>query len=107
MACGDATRALVHTEGGSPSALQRKQLREFVERHGAMRGAILTESVIARMAITAINLFSKGLSTPFAPSAIDDALVHLQTPKKDWAEAKAALAELKKELGIGVGARRG
>jgi hypothetical protein len=103
MGQGKPRGALFHTDGGAPSAFQRKQLRDFVVTYPhPLKGAILTDSVIARMAITAINLFTKGLSTPFAPYEIDAALTHLGVPKELWPEMKRVLAELKKELGIGV-----
>jgi hypothetical protein len=100
---GKTKGALFHTEGGSPSAFQRKQLRDFVGTHPyPLKGSILTDSVVARMAITAINLFTKGLSTPFAPHDIDAALVNMGASKEQWPELKKALAELKQELGVGV-----
>src|SRR5690606_12922715 len=50
---------LVYTEGGSPNALQRKQLRDaFLQGRGVSPpSAVLTNSALARTAITALNLF--------------------------------------------------
>jgi hypothetical protein len=92
--------ALIHSEGGSPSALQRKQLRDVSREIGVLRGAVLTGSVVARAAITAINLFSKNFSTAFPPHEVDAALSHLEAPREHWPLLKKELAALKRELSI-------
>jgi hypothetical protein len=92
---------LFYTEGGSPSALQRKQLTDSLRRmKSPMKGAVLTESRIARVAITAINLFTRGASTAFAPREIDAALTHIGAPVEVWIDLKKALRELNRRLQI-------
>jgi hypothetical protein len=91
---------LIYTEGGSPSALQRKQLRDVTERLNMRGSAILTSSVVARAAITAINLFSKDFSAAFPPHHIENALRHLGVSVELWPTIKKELAAVKRELSI-------
>jgi hypothetical protein len=91
---GQLKGSLVYTEGGSPSATQRKQLRDAYQRHTALPTAVMTESIVARTAITALNLFMTEKILPFPPSEIDNALRAIGAPEADWPDIKKALKEL-------------
>jgi hypothetical protein len=101
------TGALIYTLGGSPGALQRKQLRDAISSKETC-AAVLTSSAIARAAITALNLFTRNAIRAFAPSDLEQALTHLKAPESLRPQLKTALAQLKQELqilGIAFGAR--
>jgi hypothetical protein len=93
---------LVYTEGGAPNALQRKRLRESHLTNGTTlpKSALLTNSLVARAAMTAINLFFDNKFKAFSPVAIDDALRYLGAPEQAWPELKRVLAKLTDELKI-------
>ena len=95
---------LIYTEGGSPSALQRKQLRETMTQSKleSQRTAVLTDSLIARTAITALNIFLGGTLKAFSPTAVEAALSYLEAPTKVRPLLIQALEEMKSELGIGL-----
>lgn len=94
--------SLVYTEGGSPSALQRKQLRDALVQSGSEKQltAVLTESIVARTAITALNLFLGGTVKPFPPNEIEEALRYINTPSSLWKTMQDNLKEMKHALGI-------
>jgi hypothetical protein len=93
---------LVYTEGGAPSAIQRKQLRDALIQRGnhTQPAGILTESIIARTAITALNLFLGGTVKAVPPHNIDEALTYIKAPPELWPQLKKTLDELKREIGI-------
>jgi hypothetical protein len=87
---------LVYTEGGAPNAIQRKRLRDTQTQ--MPKAALLTNSIVARMAMTAVNLFFKDTFRAFTPQEIDEALRYLAIPPADWPEIKKALGELREQL---------
>jgi hypothetical protein len=89
--------ALVHTEGGSPNALQRKQLRDTVG-NSEIYTAILTDSPIVRAAMTALNLFVKSPMRGFTPNDIEEALSYMQVPSRLRPDFQTTLATLKQQL---------
>jgi uncharacterized protein involved in exopolysaccharide biosynthesis len=93
---------LGYTLGGAPNALQRKKVRDLHNRSGSVQppSAILTTSMIARAAVTALNLFLDNKFRAYPPSEINEALLFLQTPKEIHAPMKIALDELSQELGV-------
>jgi hypothetical protein len=92
---GEIRGLLVHSEGGAPNAVQRKRIRESIP--DMPKAALLTQSVMARAAMTAINLFTKSFDA-FAPTDIDKALTYIKAPTEDWPALKKALEELKREF---------
>jgi hypothetical protein len=93
--------ALVYTEGGAPSALQRKQLRDTVFRDGDIPpSAILTDSTVVRAAMTALNLFLGGRIKAFPYEEIEAGLRYIGAPEAQWPSLKQALAELRREIGL-------
>ena len=87
---------LIYTEGGAPNALQRKKLRDT--QTTMPQAAVLTNSIVARMAMTAINLFFDNKFKAFASEGIDEALRYLASPPTNWPEIKRALAELREQV---------
>jgi hypothetical protein len=91
-------RLLVVTDGGAPSAKQRKRVAEvLVSRPETDRIAIVTASMIARGVVTALSWFNPVQKT-FAPNHLDDALEYLQFPHARAGEMKQLLAQLQGEL---------
>ena len=93
---------LVYTEGGSPNATQRKQLRDVLspETREPALTTVFTTSVVARMAVTAFNLFFGNRMRAIDPSAYEEGLTHLGVPKKEWPALMKALEELAKSINI-------
>jgi hypothetical protein len=58
----------------------------------------LTHSLVARAAMTAINLFFDNKFKAFSPDAIDDALSYLGPPTSTWPELKRVMKELRSQL---------
>jgi hypothetical protein len=79
---------LVFTLGGSPSAMQRKQLRDVFEpaKIPLPPTVVLTDSTVARVAITAFNLFFDNRMKAIEPNKAQDALMHLRVPPALYAE---------------------
>lgn len=97
------TGSLIYTEGGAPSALQRRQLRDVMigNKIATQLSAVLTNSVIARTAITALNLFLNNRVRAFPLHAIDEGLLYIKAPPDLWPRLKQTLEELKSEVGAG------
>jgi hypothetical protein len=91
--------SLIYTLGGSPSAKQRKQLRDTIGER-AIYTAVLTDSAIARAAIVALNLFMRNPVHPFPPDELEQALQYTKAPPRLWTELKKALHSLKLQLNI-------
>lgn len=76
---------LVYSEGGAPTALQRKMLRDNIESTTReSRVAILTRSVAMRLAITALNLFFDNRLKVFESHEVKEALRYIQAPEELW-----------------------
>jgi hypothetical protein len=94
-----ACRVLVYTTGGAPTAAQRAQL--FAALGSAMpRIAILTESVMARIAAKAVSLFVPELRV-FDAHQVDAALDYLELIGQERAGARDALESLRKNIAAG------
>jgi hypothetical protein len=91
---------VVYTLGGAPSATQRRHLRGLFDKQTPPPAAILTESVVAQTAITALNLFFGGAFRAFSPQALKEALLFVKVPSSDWELIRQALIELSRELGV-------
>jgi hypothetical protein len=91
-------RVLVYTMGGAPTAAQRAQL---VAALGAKpRIAILTKSVIARIAAKAVSLFVSELRV-FDAHQLDAALDYLELIGSEREGARDALESLRKNAALG------
>jgi hypothetical protein len=93
---------LVETKGGAPTASQREELRVVLEQGTPLLAAILTDSKVARLALTALNYFltQEARPRPFAPQDLDDALEYLQMPRTLWLECRKALQAMHGQLGL-------
>jgi hypothetical protein len=97
---GSAPRVIVVTEGGSPTAAQRAALSKVTDRYkNEAKVAVLTESVIARGALTALSWFAADVYRPFSPTDFDNALKYLGVSSAA-AEIKTAIRTLQEQLGI-------
>jgi hypothetical protein len=83
-----------------PTATQRAELTEALAG-ASVHAAILTDSPVVRLALTAINFFVRGPGRAFAPDKIEDALAYLKVPSALVPEIRAALVRLKAELDAG------
>ncbi len=90
---------LVFTAGGAPNASQRAKMNTEFSGH-AGRTAVLTGSVLARAAGTAVSWFRPQLRI-FGPDDTQQAFQHLNVDADTRAMILLALAELKAELNIG------
>ncbi len=89
---------LVVTAGGTPSVSQRAELT------GALQGssvpaAILNDSRLVRIALTAINYFVRGQARQFSPDQLDAALLYLMVPESLWPQVRSAITRLQAEVG--------
>ena len=78
---------LVYTEGGALSAFQRKQLRDVFTTGGRElpATAILTDSTLVRLGITAFGLFIRGKIRAFELHNPAEALRYLGVPAHEYA----------------------
>ena len=93
-----AFRVLVYTTGGAPTASQRAELVGALP--AKPRLAILTESVIARIAAKAVSLFVPELRV-FGAHQLDAALDYLELIGSERAGARATLESLRKSVAMG------
>jgi hypothetical protein len=91
-------RALVYTEGAAPNAAQRARLNAALGGN-KVAIAVLTPSVVARAAGTAIGWFNPNLRV-FGPTDFDLALKHIRATPQEGAELRALIEKLKDELGL-------
>jgi hypothetical protein len=91
---------LIFTEGGAPSALQRRQLRDTLvrEKSEGQCTAVLTDSRVARMVVAALNLPLKNKIKAFAPQAEEEALLYIKAPPVLWSPLSQLLRELKTRI---------
>jgi hypothetical protein len=93
-------RALVITDGGTPSAAQRKAFNDALNGRD-FPAAVISSAMIARGAVTAMSWFNPKLRA-FAPDALADAFRYLGIPPRDdervWAEVKRLEVELGRSL---------
>jgi hypothetical protein len=94
-----AFRVLVYTTGGAPTAAQRAQLVAALGRTKP-RIAILTKSVIARIAAKAVSLFVSELRV-FDAHQLDAAIDYLELIGPERADARDALESLRKSVAMG------
>lgn len=90
---------LVVTDGGGPNSVQRTDMNDRIRGGNDMRGAVVTESRVARGIVTALSWFNAGVKA-FPPVRLRDALRHLGLDEAEQAEALAAVRRLRDELGL-------
>jgi hypothetical protein len=89
-------RYLVLSEGGKPNARQRAEFSKVVGDH-SIRTALVTGSVLARGAITAMSWFNADMRA-FAPDNLDEAFAFLGIPSSQHDRFRSAIAELRAEM---------
>jgi hypothetical protein len=94
----EATRTLIFTAGGAPSAAQRARLNVALGPNKTPV-AVLTASTMARAAGQPIRWFNPQFRM-FEQDDLDGALDHLGIPEADRAAVRNTLLELRAELGI-------
>jgi hypothetical protein len=88
---------LVVTVGGTPSASQRAELTAALQG-SSVPAAILNDSMLVRMALTAINYFVRGLARQFSPDQLDAALLYLKVPESLWPQVRGAITDLQVQV---------
>jgi hypothetical protein len=97
---GMQPRIVVMTEGGAPTAAQRAALSGVTEQYKAeVKVAVLTESMIARGALTALSWFAADVYRPFSPNDSDKAFHYLDIASKG-PQVKDLIRNLQKQLGL-------
>jgi hypothetical protein len=94
---GRALPTLVYTDGGAPNASQRARLNAVV---GVIkpRVAVLTHSILARAAGTALTLVNSN-NRIFGPNEVERALDHLGIAATSRDLVRRTLEELRKNFG--------
>ncbi len=92
-------RSLVYSEGGAPTASQRKELTALLDPwKDRTRSAVLTASAIARGVMTALHWFIP-IFRGFKPTQIAEAMRFLELPDDAKADVEALLTQLRRQLG--------
>jgi hypothetical protein len=90
-------RAIIYTEGGGPSAFQRKRFRE-ASGDRPPKCAVMMDSPMIRTIVTLMNLFSGGAIKIFATHDWDGAFAYAEVPPEEQQEIKELIEKLKNEL---------
>lgn len=92
--CDDLSqfKGISFTDGGSPTATQRKQTNEVLAGR-AVPSAVVTSSAIARSVVTAMSWFNPAIKV-FPPERLDDALRYLMVRESEYAIIKMELRKL-------------
>jgi len=100
---GMKPRILVVTDGGAPSAAQRAALNDVTEQYKSeVKVAVVTESTMARGALTALSWFAANVYRPFSPAEVDKALQYLDLPPSKGSEIKGMVRVMQRKLGLTV-----
>jgi hypothetical protein len=96
-----AKAVIISSDGGSPNATQRKKLRETLQGKQAvqhMQMTMFSESVIVKMALTALRNFIPTAPVVFSIKQWKEASLHLDLSLDEMQQAIQALNDLRKEL---------
>jgi hypothetical protein len=93
----DRTMQLIFTEGGEPSAPQRRKLNELLGGH-PVPVAVVSGSVRVRGTVTALSWFNRKIRA-FPPSAMHDAIAYLEIPASRQDLIEREMQKLRGELG--------
>jgi len=94
-------RTLVYTAGGGPNAGQRSQATAiYRDNPHVTLLAVITPSPVARLIVTAFNLFVEHPIKPFAPEDIDEAFKYLQLSRSEQATIGEILQRHAEWLGL-------
>ncbi len=95
----DRTMQLICTDGGEPSAPQRRLLNELLGGR-MVPVAVVSGSVRVRGTVTALSWFNRKIRA-FPPSALRDAIAYLEIPASRVDLLERELHKLRLELGQG------
>jgi len=95
----DRTMQLICTDGGEPSAPQRKVLNEVLGGR-TVPVAVVSSSVRVRGTVTALSWFNRKIRA-FPPTALREAIAYLEIPASRIDLIERELEKLRLELGQG------
>ena len=95
----DRTMQLICTDGGEPSAPQRKVLNEVLGGR-PVPVAVVSSSVRVRGTVTALSWFNRKIRA-FPPTALREAIAYLEIPASRIDLIERELEKLRLELGQG------
>ncbi len=95
----ERTMQLICTDGGEPSATQRRVLNELLSGR-TVPVAVVSGSVRVRGTVTALSWFNRKISA-FPPTALRDAIAYLEIPASRTDLIAREMAQLRELLGQG------
>jgi hypothetical protein len=97
----DGTTQLLYSDGGGPSAIQRRDLHALLDGR-TMPIAVLSDSTKIRGMVVAISWFNREIRA-FHPTALREALAHLGVPTSH----AEVIEQERYNLRLSLGAQRG
>ena len=94
----DRTMQLIFTDGGEPSAHQRRVLNDLLKGR-IVPVAVVSCSARVRGTVMALSWFNRKIRA-FPPSALRDAIAYLEIPLSRQALIEREMAELRLKLGL-------
>jgi hypothetical protein len=88
---------LVFTDGGAPSAGQRKAVNDMLQGR-TTRAAVVTKSPLVRGVVSALGWFNPKIKS-FPPSNIDGAMRYLGLQSSEFAQVRIQLRLLREKFG--------
>jgi hypothetical protein len=98
-AAGGVNRILVFTDGGGPSAVQRKLLREATGEVFP-KTAVMTPTFVVRSILTAFMLFIGDRMKAFPPTDWEGACDYLEIPRSEISALRMEQNRLKRLIGL-------
>lgn len=95
----DRTMQLIATDGGGPTAAQRRVLNDILAGR-AVPVAVVSESARVRMIVTGLSWFNRRIKA-FPETGLRDAIAYLEIPASRTDLIMRAMAKLRHELGQG------
>jgi hypothetical protein len=95
----DRTMQLIFTDGGGPSATQRRYLNGLLNGR-TVPVAVVSSSATVRGIVTALSWFNRRIKA-FSPTALREALAHLEIPVSRMDLIQREAARLRLTLGQG------
>jgi hypothetical protein len=91
-------KSLSYTEGGAPTATQRKLMQE-VMKDRELLAAVVTSSALVRGIVTAVSWFNRQMKA-FSPLEERKAFEHLGIPESQFERFKSEARSLQQECGV-------
>jgi hypothetical protein len=93
----DRTMQLIFTEGGGPTAQQRRYLENILNGR-AVPVAVITTSPAIRVMVTAMSWLNRKIRA-FPPTGLADALAYLEVPQSRMELIEREMAKLHRSIG--------